>query len=208
QIDRRIFAEGSTESNNPLFTLGTDNVEGGSDRLDIFIRDNNGTAQVNHSDSFLPVFDGEWHHVVYTDYKGQGQLYVDGELDLTVTYNRSISTLNTTSIGGIQRAANSHWFTGNIDEVLVWDRELTAEEVRTLFESGVIPQPTGDLRVVSVTLGANNALQLTVATTFEGGVTYRVEASASLGLGSWLPVNDATIGPVQNGTFTVQIPAQ
>jgi hypothetical protein len=40
--------------------------------------------------------------------------------------------LNTTSIGGIRRAAPSHFFTGQIDDVYVYNRALSQPEIAWL----------------------------------------------------------------------------
>ena len=41
-------------------------------------------------------------------------------------------TLNTTTIGGILRNAASAWFTGQIDDVIVWERAVTPAEAQLL----------------------------------------------------------------------------
>jgi hypothetical protein len=64
------------------------------------------------------------------DENGAARLYVDGLLDGgDFNYTRATLDLNTTSIGGILRAAPSHWFTGQIDEVRIYSRALSAGEV-------------------------------------------------------------------------------
>ncbi|MES2706927.1 MAG: LamG-like jellyroll fold domain-containing protein [Verrucomicrobiota bacterium] len=203
QLDRRVFSEGSTTGNNQLFNLGTDNA-GLTDQLEIFIRGDSGGIPVDHKFSNVPVFDGYWHHVIYTDYKGQGQLYVDGLPDLQMTYTRPVSTFTNVSIGGISRAAPTHWFAGGIDEVNTWERGLSADEATQLFQS--YPKPASVFTITGVTSPAAGQIQLTVATSLGNNAAYRVDSSPSLLLNSWIPVNDATVNPVVNGLFTVDIP--
>ena len=47
QMDLRVFAEGSSSSNSPVFTIGSDNT-GSTGRLDMYIRDASGTAHLSH----------------------------------------------------------------------------------------------------------------------------------------------------------------
>lgn len=202
QLDRRVFSESSTTSTNPLFNMGTDNA-GLTDQLEFFIRSDTGGVPVDHKASTLPVFDGFWHHVIYTDYKGQGQLYVDGLPDLQMTYTRPVSTFSNISLGGIGRAAPSHWFAGGIDEVNTWERGLSAEEAAQLYQS--YPKPAAVFTIAGVSSPTPGQIQLTVSSSY-GNITYRVDASSSLALNSWTPVNDAVINPVSNGSFTVDIP--
>jgi RNA polymerase sigma factor (sigma-70 family) len=87
--------------------------------------------------------DGKWHHIVLT-FDGSRQLmYIDGRLqskplqwkepgevgsnnfDLTIGCNRS--NLNEPDLGTS--------FRGTIDEPMIWNRALSADEVKFLFES-------------------------------------------------------------------------
>jgi hypothetical protein len=138
QVDRRVFSEGSTLSNTPLLNIGTHNT-GADGTVDIFIRADNGVTVVPHLHSGLTAFDDTWHHIAWVDDNGHAVLYIDGVRDpLDVRYQTTRLTLNTTSIGGIQRAAPSHWFTGEIDDVRVYNHALSAAEVEAL-----VPEPPG-----------------------------------------------------------------
>ncbi len=141
QNDLRLFSEASTTDNNPLFNLGTDNA-GAGPLLDFYIRDpangNNG-----HPRSSLEPFDNEWRHLGWVYQDGTHTLYVDGVKDDTTFDWPAFSDgdpflLDTTSIGGIQRAAPSHWVTGLIDEVAVWDEALSDAAIADLAAGGCI----------------------------------------------------------------------
>ncbi len=151
--DRRFFSEGATGNNNPLFNIGTAN-DGSNNGIDLFIRAT-GTDTLNHTKSVQEPLDGEdWHHIVWTQSGADSKLYVDGVLDSadfnvnafapTERFTADNNTLvNTTSIGGIRRGAPSHWITGLIDEVAVWSRALSEDDVQWLFKNG-IPKVPGD----------------------------------------------------------------
>ena len=125
QNDMRIFSEGSTTDNNPLFNLGTQNA-GATGQFDVYIR----PTGMGHTYSVAEPFDDTWHHIAWVDENGAARLYVDGLLDAgDFSYTRATLDLNTTSIGGILRAAASHFFTGQIDEVRIYRRALSAGEV-------------------------------------------------------------------------------
>ncbi len=154
--DRRFFSEGNTGNNNPLFNIGTAN-DGSNNGIDLFIRAT-GTDTLNHTKSVIEPLDGgeEWHHIVWTQVGADSKLYIDGVLD-SADFNANAfapterftpdnnTTLNTTSIGGIRRGAPSHWITGDIDEVALWDRALSADEVVLLYEDGIDPPLLIDL---------------------------------------------------------------
>jgi len=140
QNDLRLFSEGHTGNSNPLFNIGTDNT-GGSGVVDFYIRQS-GWPLVNHIKSSAEPYDGEWHHVVFVQEDGERRLYVDGELDDVELVAKPAGTFNVndTTIGGILRSSASHWVTGLIDDVAIWNRALSDSEVVALKADGV---PTG-----------------------------------------------------------------
>lgn len=140
QNDRRVYSEGSPTNNNPLFTLGTEST-GTTPSASVFIRNDAGAAPVGGRQSTRPVFDGAWHHLVWTDANGQGKLYVDGTLDETdYTYTRGALNVSQTAIGAVLRGTNTgNFFFGNIDEVTAWNRVLTWTEIQEVLSQGVPP---------------------------------------------------------------------
>ncbi|MCP5519007.1 MAG: immunoglobulin domain-containing protein [Verrucomicrobiales bacterium] len=134
QTDRRVFSEGSTGNNNPLFNIGTHNTAADA-TVDSYIRtDTGGTA--NHQHGTASVFDDAWHQLIYVQRTVAGvvsaKFYVDGVEDTIVPQPVYPLTLNTTSIGAILRSGYSAHYTGLIDEVAIWDRALSPEEITQL----------------------------------------------------------------------------
>ncbi len=135
QNDMRIFSEASTSNNNPLFNLGTKN-DGATGQLDCYIR----PAGMGHTFSDAEPFDDTWHHIAWVDEDGAARLYVDGVLDGgDFNYTRAELDLNTTTIGGILRGNPSHWFTGMIDDVQIYNHALTEAEVLAAMD-GLAPK--------------------------------------------------------------------
>lgn len=132
QNDLRIFSEGSPSENTSLYNIGTQNA-GADDRLDLYFRNSIGSTP-NHQYSTATPLDGTWHHIAWVVAGGQATLYVDGVVDATdfTWVDPYSSTLTTTSLGGIQRSVKSHWMTGEIDEVSLWNLALTAADVAAL----------------------------------------------------------------------------
>jgi len=92
----------------------------------------NGTVDF---DSNVTVNDSTWHHVATTKSSSGVKLYVDG------VEERS----NTTDVGSISNSLNfrigdsdhslDHFFEGLIDEVLVFNRSLSSEQIRAIYEN-------------------------------------------------------------------------
>jgi hypothetical protein len=129
QNDMRVFSESSSTSGNPLVNMGTHNAASPTGQYAAYIRPDDGTT-LNHPLSQADPFDDTWHHIAWVDDNGTATLYVDGQLDGgDFNYTRGTMALDTTTIGGILRAAPSHFFTGQIDEVRIYNRLLSAGEI-------------------------------------------------------------------------------
>ncbi len=142
QNDKRVFSEGSSSNNTPLFTIGTD-ASGNTGKVDIFVR-SNGSTVVPHRLSQGIAFDNTWHHIAWVDEDGDAALYIDGELDgQNFSYSKPALDLDITSIGSVLRASACCFFNGQIDDVGIWDLALTAEEIAALASGA--PPDSGSL---------------------------------------------------------------
>jgi len=150
QAEARVYSEGSTNSNVPLFTIGTGYPASPAGLAEIFIRNDAGGELVSKN-STRTVFDNNWHHLVWTDVGGQGKLYVDGVLDETdFSYTPSPLTLNVTALGAVVRAAPSAMIFADIDETAIWNRALSSTEIQIVKNSS-LPAPLGAIRPTFVT---------------------------------------------------------
>lgn len=80
---------------------------------------------------FIPT--GEWTHVAATYNGVDSKLYVNGELVGTATNNTPISASPLPFSVGTQADATNRQFPGTLDDILVYDRELSSEEIEVIF---------------------------------------------------------------------------
>ncbi|MCX6922675.1 MAG: hypothetical protein NT154_05585, partial [Verrucomicrobia bacterium] len=86
------------------------------------------------------VTDGLWHFVVATGTSNNISLYVDGVMQATATVDKSAgygAGLHPFKIGGSLWATTGNDFVGNLDEVALFYRALSAAEVANLYSVGV-----------------------------------------------------------------------
>lgn len=134
QPDRRVFAEGSSSNNSPVFCMGVDNT-GNTGAVDLYIRTGTGQVLLSHQHSHGVAFDNQWHHIAWVDDDGDAALYIDGQRDgADFSYTRQGMSLNRTCIGGILRASDSYHFDGAIAGVSLWNRLLTESEIQALAQ--------------------------------------------------------------------------
>jgi hypothetical protein len=80
--------------------------------------------------TFLPTTDA-WHHVVWTWDGTTHSLYVDGVLDNTSTTAPQTATPTAVNIG--RWTGGSEYFEGTVDDIRVYDRALSSEEIETMY---------------------------------------------------------------------------
>lgn len=84
-----------------------------------------------------PFAKNTWHHLVGIVNNDKLQLYVDGKLESEVDYSGPMQTQGT--ITEIGNAKADGGFIGIIDEVLIYNRALSANEVRQVFAAKGLP---------------------------------------------------------------------
>ncbi|MBT7402920.1 hypothetical protein HN777_03975, partial [Candidatus Woesearchaeota archaeon] len=88
--------------------------------------------------------DDQWHHVIFIAEGDVHSLYVDGAFEDSMEYSR-------TAVGGIEvigarntETAYDYDFKGDIDEVRIYNRSLSASEIQNLYELGSAHIEWGD----------------------------------------------------------------
>jgi hypothetical protein len=98
---------------------------------------NNTTSQVN---AMTPVDDGEWHFIVGTYGDQTLRIYVDGiqEGEGQSTGGVDINPNDWPIMLGAEASSNGgQQYVGALDEVALFSRELSAEEIQDIFENGM-----------------------------------------------------------------------
>ena len=92
--------------------------------------------------------DGLWHHACSTwDSSGNIKLYLDGVLkDTTAISGTFTGSLSTASIGS--NSVGGGFWKGNIDEVVIFNKELDSTEVSNLYNDGLPfnPKPIANMK--------------------------------------------------------------
>jgi autotransporter-associated beta strand protein len=147
-----IYGEANTTTTAPFFGLRVDSVASTQKYLNVSYRNDSSVLPVN-ANSTTQVFDGTWHHVAWVDDKlGHGTLYIDGVADAT-SFNYTPSgtcTLNNTSVGAEVTTTIKYPFTGSVDDLIVWNRPLSASEINQIKNSSL---PVGTTYVWTQTAG-------------------------------------------------------
>jgi hypothetical protein len=135
-------------------------------RFDIWGSDNNPYS----TDTVTTVENNHWHHIAVTYDNSITKIFYDGILENTITINTPIKhSARYLSIGNGFDDNLSWPFSGNIDEVRIYNRALTAAEITELYQEGTTKQltitktGTGNGTVTSNPDGINCAAEVCIA---------------------------------------------
>lgn len=91
----------------------------------------------------------QWYHVVLTyDGSGTAKLYLDGSLEGTKTGLTLNTTHNQINFGRLALSGATQYHDGQIDEVSVFDVELSSSDVTSLYNSGAPTDLSGESNLV------------------------------------------------------------
>jgi hypothetical protein len=129
---RYIVAKGATGCIAASYGLYT----GPNGGLEFYVSKSRGMAYARSPDDGLGVWDGNWHLVVGTFDGTSIRLFVDGtEVGSGTAFRGSLEYMlpdsNDLYIGDYT-GCEEHEFLGVIDDVRVWDRALTSQQIRSL----------------------------------------------------------------------------
>jgi len=131
----------------------------------------------------LHVYDGSWHHLVYTLNNGIWEEYLDG-VRASGTYNHGDGFANTRPFY-ISGRNNTAEYIGLLDDVAVWDEQLGVAEARSLY-----------------TVPAQLGLDYDVSTMSLLWSTYAGQGSVRLGQDVWTYAGSIPGTPLLGDTFS------
>tara|TARA_Y100001934_G_scaffold282129_1_gene394544 strand:+ start:2953 stop:4356 length:1404 start_codon:yes stop_codon:yes gene_type:complete len=108
------------------------------------------------------VADGEWHHVAGVLDGNRISIFVDGLLDTSKPSSPNISVNDYAVFIGANSQAGGRLFHGLIDDVRIYDRALSVEELRALVKAGgvALPPPIKPVPIASKPAPAPSAASL------------------------------------------------
>ena len=97
----------------------------------------------NYNTTYNQIVNADWHHIVFTRSGTTLKYYYDTTLIDTITVNT-----NDLEFKDIGKYLTGRYMYGNLDEIAIYNRELTTAEIATLYGGGT-PQTCGDMRKIS-----------------------------------------------------------
>lgn len=184
-----------------------DKRDAGSDGFDLYVNDSSRLfMRVDNQTvtGVATVADDAWHHVAGVYDGSTVELYVDGAFDRSVPVAvGAIETTNGLRLGENWELGNS-FFSGDLDEVRIYDRALSAAEILDVYQyTGGPPPPdtTPPVRSAGAPTGTLPAgtTQATVSLTTDEAATCRYDTASGTDYGS-MPGVFSTTGGTSHST--------
>lgn len=121
--DRRLIAEGSSTSNNPIYSP-IQSYSLTATKLSSLVRDNAGTNLLAQSDYGI-AFDGTFRLVGCVDTGSNYAGYINKASSSNNNYTRTTLTLNRFSVGCLLRGSPVSFFSCDLGEVIIYDSALS-----------------------------------------------------------------------------------
>jgi hypothetical protein len=211
------FTESRSDgNNNTAFCMGLFNNS--NPNLDGFVRSDAGQPAGDHRISVTPVWDDEWHNIVWVQHDAGGvpkaNLYIDGVLDTANNLNPVYPVNpNNTALASFARATPGQFYSGLIDEVAIWERPLSPAEI-SLLQTTAITNPPSRLTplaissykadVAAVVSGGSTVLRWDVpANVTSAYISNLGDVTAKTAAGGGVATNVVTV--TQTTTFTLTV---
>lgn len=108
------------------------NNQSGLNRFSLIDRQGTNGDLSSSNNSYKP---NTWQYLVFTKNNTEGNIYIDGNLDASNNTQPTTYTSDTNPRLGKQILYSSYNYTGNISQVLIYNRALTADEVAQNFNA-------------------------------------------------------------------------
>ena len=88
--------------------------------------------------SYTSIPDNEWHHIAISYDGSEVKIYIDGVLDNSANRSAPMNTSSPFLIAAAGNNTTAQHFKGQIDEVRIWDTDLTENQLRFIMNQEIV----------------------------------------------------------------------
>jgi hypothetical protein len=112
-------------------------ASGGHDTTSLLFKIDDGTDEAYPVEtSTINIADNAWHFIAVSISGSELKGYIDGDLQFAVPYSNVGNMSDDFNVGLVNASPNAY-FNGKIDDVRIYDRALSAEEILQLYQGGL-----------------------------------------------------------------------
>ena len=142
----------------------------------------------------------QWHHVVVNFNGTNRTIYFDGALLKTDTPGTPNSTTSNFAIGRTATMYNE-FFNGTLDDLSIWNRALSIDEISYLYNSGIPSTPSAPTSLVATPADASAQIDFTAGLSGASAITdYEYSLDGTTYISTGVTTSPVTITGLTNGT--------
>lgn len=133
----RAVSKGQSSTTNGAYSVFIEDGSGDPTRIGLRFIDSSGTKHdIDTGNTLTDYNDGNWHHVAatYSNSSDVGRLWFDGAEKVTESISGDVSVRMTEDDLHVGDGNGERHLNGNLDEVRVYNRALSAEDVQDLYD--------------------------------------------------------------------------
>lgn len=131
--DRVVCKSTGSAINDHIFSLGVVDAGGGQSKVRVRLAANGTCDSVDGTIIFPPE---DWTHIAFTYDGAYIRIYVDGQEGGSFPKTGDITKSSIPVVIGNVNLTGARYFNGNLDEVKIYSRALTADEITSLLSGG------------------------------------------------------------------------
>jgi hypothetical protein len=126
-----------------------------------------------------PISLDQWQNLIITNTSDLLKFYINGELIFSENISSTLRAPNTADllIGSVNRELGAEWMNGKLDDIGIWNRALTQEEITNLYNGC---QLTVNTQPNSQTININNNAQFEVGSS-DPSATFQWQTDLGVG---------------------------
>lgn len=138
QYNPRLVAIGPGGSSSQFYGLYLEGATSNARRV-LSLQDGNGSYPPSPSAAgAVPTSSSTWTHVALVHTGSEARIYINGNLSNTTSNRRALGTFATAMLSVAGSDNGLDLFTGDLDEIKIYNRALTAAEIATLNTGGTV----------------------------------------------------------------------
>jgi hypothetical protein len=112
----------------------------------------NGNYTFSNPPNTTPISLDQWQNLIITNASDLIKFYINGQLIFSENISSTLRASNTSDllIGSVNRELGAEWMNGKLDDIGIWNRTLTQQEITNLYISTLGTNSTALLNTVNI----------------------------------------------------------
>ncbi|MGK0184519.1 MAG: hypothetical protein ACI9R3_000291 [Verrucomicrobiales bacterium] len=197
---------------NPGWVIAANSSNGSNGEGNLEWNIGDGSVRADFDPTGAVINDGDWHHIAVShDRDDVARFYLDGvelgSVDISAIGDIDSGLTTNVATDGTEGTGWENWFPGDLDDLAIWRRVISPEEVALIHSSGVSGTSavggSGEAFAIDTMTYSQSPGGLTLSWPSRSSRSYAIESSTDLKI--WVELDDG-LSPGEGGRTTFTVP--